>query len=171
VLEAAKIVSIATAAAIAYGVAHDQVTARLSIEYFTVAHPPLVASQSPTWVGAAWGVVATWWRGAALGALLACAARAGARPRRSAASLLRPMARLVAIAAVCALALGSLGFAGARSGSLHLREPFASRVPAERHARFFAAWGATGGAYAAGVVGGLVLCAGVWRQRGRAAPA
>jgi hypothetical protein len=170
VREAAKIVSIATAAAIAYGVVHDQVTARLSIEYFTVAHPPLVATASPTWVGAAWGVVATWWLGAALGALLACAARAGGRPARSARSLLRPVALVVVAALVSALALGGAGWLGARSGTLALREPFASRVPTERHARFFAAWGATGGSYAAGLVGGLVLCAGVWRARGRDVP-
>jgi hypothetical protein len=168
VREAAKIVLLATAAAVAYGVAHDQITARLSLEYFTVAHPPLVDSASPTAIGAAWGVVATWWVGGALGILLALAARAGGRPRRSVASLLRPIARLLGVAALCALLLGSLGWFGARGGALVLRAPFAAQVPAERHARFFAAWGATAGSYAAGLLGGIALCAGVWRGRGRA---
>ena len=71
-----RIVLLAVAAAIAYGILHDQVTARVAIEYFTVAHPRIVESEDPTVLGLVWGVVATWWVGAILGTLLAVAARA-----------------------------------------------------------------------------------------------
>jgi hypothetical protein len=35
-------------AAVLYGVLHDQITARVCLEYFTVFHPPVFATQSPT---------------------------------------------------------------------------------------------------------------------------
>jgi hypothetical protein len=55
------IVALAVAAGIAYGILHDQVTARVCLEYFTIGHPPLIPSQSPTLLAIAWGIVATWW--------------------------------------------------------------------------------------------------------------
>lgn len=42
------IVLLTVAAAVAYGVAHDQVTVRVSLEYFTVGHPPVFDTTSPT---------------------------------------------------------------------------------------------------------------------------
>ena len=44
--EAIRIALFATLAAIVYGIVHDQVTAHLCVEYFTIAHPP-VSSQAP----------------------------------------------------------------------------------------------------------------------------
>jgi len=166
VREAAKIAGLASAAAIAYGVALDQVTARLSLEYFSVAHPSPVGTTSPSWLGAAWGVVATWWVGVVFGLALAGVARAGARPPRSATSLVRPIVRLLLATAACAFALGALGWLGASRGALELRDPWASEIAPARHARFFAAWGATGASYVAGLLGAILLCAGVWRSRG-----
>jgi hypothetical protein len=76
-IENLKIILLCVAAAIAYGVAHDQITARVCLEYFTVFHPPVFATQSPTALAFGWGVIATWWVGLFLGLLLALAARAG----------------------------------------------------------------------------------------------
>ena len=45
--EFAKIAAFATAAAIGYGEAHDQLTAHICVEYFSLAHPPVIASDSP----------------------------------------------------------------------------------------------------------------------------
>ena len=42
------IVGLCIAAAVAYGLVHDQVTVRLSLEYFTVLHPHVVDTDSPT---------------------------------------------------------------------------------------------------------------------------
>jgi hypothetical protein len=169
VLEFGKIVVLGVVAACVYGVAQDQLTVRLSLEYFTVAHPKLVDSQAPGHLALAWGVAATWWLGAGLGVVLAVAARAGGRPPRDAASLLRPIALLLVATAIGASALGAAGWWGARSGSLRLRDPYAAEIPAARHARFFGAWGATAGSYATGTLGALGLGVAVWRDRGRAA--
>lgn len=79
-MEALRIVALAVAAAVAYGVLHDQVTARICVEYFTIGHPLLVPSYSPTLLALAWGVVATWWVGLVGGLVLA--AWTWRRPRR-----------------------------------------------------------------------------------------
>lgn len=52
-------------AAVIYGIIHDQVTARICVEYFTVGHPRLIDSDSPPVLGLFWGIVATWWAGLA----------------------------------------------------------------------------------------------------------
>src|SRR3954452_10909101 len=91
------------AAAVVYGLAHDQVTARVCVEYFTIGHPPIFATESPTLLGLGWGVLATWWVGLLLGIPLALVARLGPRPPRDARSLLRPLAILFGVTALCAL--------------------------------------------------------------------
>ena len=86
-MERIRIVLLALFAAICYGIVHDQVTARVCLEYFTIGHPPLFSTTSPTLLALGWGVVATWWVGLPLGLLLAVAARGGQRPPLSAADL------------------------------------------------------------------------------------
>jgi hypothetical protein len=49
--EGLKIILASVAAAIIYGIVHDQITARICIEYFTVFHPPVFLTQSPTLLG------------------------------------------------------------------------------------------------------------------------
>ena len=68
-MEAIKIAVMCIAAAIVYGIIHDQITARICVEYFTVFHPPIFHTQSPTLLGIGWGIVATWTRQEALGIL------------------------------------------------------------------------------------------------------
>ena len=88
--ESLKIVLAGIAAAVFYGVIHDQFTARICLEYFTVFHPPIFDTQSPTLLALGWGTIATWWAGAILGFLFALAARVGSRPKLYARSLVRP---------------------------------------------------------------------------------
>ncbi|MBV8223051.1 MAG: hypothetical protein JO293_06785, partial [Candidatus Eremiobacteraeota bacterium] len=76
-MEGARIWVLCIAAAVLYGELHDQITARVCVEYFTIGHPPLFPTDDPTLLGLGWGVVATWWVGLVLGAGLAVAARAG----------------------------------------------------------------------------------------------
>ena len=59
------------ALSIAYGIAHDMVTAHVAVEYFTVYHPHIVDSKSPIIMALLWGVIATWWVGLLAGLLLA----------------------------------------------------------------------------------------------------
>jgi hypothetical protein len=88
---------------------HDQVTARVCVEYLTVFHPPVFATQSPTLLAFRWGVIATWWVGLFLGLFLALAARAGPYPKLSGRELFHPIARLLLVMACCALAAGMTG--------------------------------------------------------------
>jgi hypothetical protein len=63
----AKILLLCILAATTYGILHDQITARLCLEYFTLAHPPLFHTESPTILAFCWGILATIGVGAVLG--------------------------------------------------------------------------------------------------------
>jgi len=80
-MESLKIVGFCVAAAIIYGVLHDLVTANLCVEYFSVFHPPIFHTSSPWLLALGWGVIATWWMGLGLGALIAVFAQAGSLPK------------------------------------------------------------------------------------------
>src|SRR6266513_2858429 len=101
-MEFLKIVGLGILAAVSYGIIHDQTTVRVCVEYFTIGHPPLIPSTSPTLLALAWGVVATWWVGLPLGFTLASAARLGHRPKLLAAQLTPLILRLLATAAIVA---------------------------------------------------------------------
>ena len=161
------IIALCIGMAVAYGILHDQVTARVCIEYFTIGHPPVFDTESPTLLGLGWGIIATWWVGALLGYPLALAARAGRRPRRDVRSLVRPIFDLLLVMAVCASIAGLVGFALATSGVVYLLEPLATNVPRAQHSRFLADLWAHSASYYVGFVGGAVLIVRVWRPRRR----
>jgi hypothetical protein len=46
-----RILLLSIAAACAYGVAHEQVTARVCVEYFTIGRPPVFRTENPTRLG------------------------------------------------------------------------------------------------------------------------
>ena len=170
-MQSLGIVLMCVIAAVAYGIAHDQVTARVCVEYFTIGHPPVFGTDDPTLLGIGWGVIATWWVGLLLGVPLAVAARAGSRPKRSVGSLIRPVAWLLAVMAVCALAAGFTGWLLARSGAVFLVRPIARELPVDRHVPFLADMWAHSASYLVGLLGGIVVMVLVWRSRGRAAAA
>lgn len=152
-------------AAVCYGIVHDQVTARLCVEYFTIGHPPVFATDDPTWLGIGWGIIATWWVGLLLGLPLAVAARVGPYPKRSASSLLRPLSCLLALTAVCALIAGMVGWLLGSNGTLVLAGPIARAVPVHRHPVFIGTWFAHLASYLVGMVGGIVVIISVWQFR------
>lgn len=53
------------------GIALDLVTANVAVEYFTVHHPRIVASDNPWVLAIVWGIAASWWFGAIAGAVVA----------------------------------------------------------------------------------------------------
>jgi hypothetical protein len=164
-VESLKIILMSVAAAIVYGMVHDQVTARICVEYFTIGHPPILGTDDPTLLGLGWGVLATWWVGLSLGVLLAVVARAGRLPKRTAASLARPIAVLMAVSAGGAVLAGIVGWLLASRGAVTLADPLRVEVPAARHVPFLAAGFAHTASYACGFLGGLVILALVWRGR------
>lgn len=53
------------------GICVDLVTAHVAVEYFSVHHPKIIASQQPLALALAWGVAASWWFGAIAGSIAA----------------------------------------------------------------------------------------------------
>jgi hypothetical protein len=166
-MESIKIVFACIAAAILYGIVHDQFTARICVEYFTVFHPPVFATRSPTLQGLGWGIIATWWVGALLGLLLALAARAGSRPALAAAGLIRPIGKLLLVMAAGAVISGVTGFFLATRGLITPPEVVMSSLPPSAGARFMADWWAHGTSYAVGFFGGIFLCVMQYQKRKR----
>jgi hypothetical protein len=159
-----RIILLCIAAAVLYGIIHDQFTARICIEYFTVAHPRILDTTSPTLIALYWGVAATWWVGLMLGVPLAVACRAGSRPRLSASQLVRPIGILLPCMAVCAIIGGTVGFIFASRGIISVGN-WASVIPASAHARFLADAYSHLASYASGFLGGIVII--VWAVRER----
>lgn len=156
----------ATLASVTYGVVHNQFTARLSIEYFTIGHPQIVPSTSPTVVGLAWGVIATWWMGAGLGIVLTLCARLGSkRPRLGVADSKWPILIVLGVMAVSAIVSGSIGLTLAKSDGVVLIGRLAERVPEDRHDAFLGAMWAHVASYVTGALGGLVLALWIWNRR------
>ena len=167
-MESFKIWLLTVGATIAYGIAQDQVTARVSIEYFTIGHPAIFPTESPTLIAIGWGIWATWWVGAIMGLLFALVARFGSRPKTAARDLLKPGGVLIACVGYAALLSGMLGFVAADQGFVSLSGYLAANVPADGHARFIAdAWAHTA-AYGVGFVGGCLFAGWVWLRRGKA---
>lgn len=157
------------ASAIIYGVCHDQVTARVCVEYFTVGHAPIFHTQSLTLLALGFGVTATWWVGLILGVLAALVSRAGSWPKLEAAHLIRPIACLLIVMTVASILAGITGYQLAKASGFVLPEPFGPQVPEDRHHLFFADSLAHLAAYGVGLFGGLILCAGALVQRYRIA--
>lgn len=161
-----KIVALCIVAAIVYGMIHDQVTAHLCVEYFSVFHPPVFATNSPTLLALGWGVIATWWVGLFLGVLLAIAARVGSRPKLAAADLAKPIVILLLVMAASAIVCGFAGYAMAKQGMIFPPAWVAARLNPSAHARFMADWWAHSASYAVGLIGGLIVCVLQYRKRG-----
>jgi hypothetical protein len=162
-----KVILACILAAIAYGIVHDQITAHLCVEYFTVAHPPLFHTQSPTVLGFCWGVAATIGIGAVLGAILAEVSQSEGLPPYPIPRLCRSLLILLGTMALTALFAGVLGFELSRHSIISLPVTFAELIPQARHDRFMAVWFAHCASYLAGLTGGTFLILRIWNQRGK----
>jgi hypothetical protein len=165
-MESLKIVFLSIAAAVLYGIVHDQITVRVCAEYFTVFHPPLLPVDFPApLVALAWGVVATWWAGAILGIALALAARGGSRQKLGAGAMLPLIARLLAVMAVFAGVCGVAGFALANEHMVVPPPWVQSHLTPARFPNFMADWWAHTASYGSAFLGGAVICVIVYRKR------
>jgi H+/Cl- antiporter ClcA len=154
-------------AACGYGIIHDQITARICIEYFTVAHPPIFNHpvNSPTVLAFAWGIIATWWVGLGLGIPLAFAARFGDRPKQSVREVAGPIVLLLCVMALLAFLAGVTGALLASAGGVTLTGLLSDNVSPDHHVAFLADAFAHSMSYLAGAVGGIVLIVKTWRER------
>jgi hypothetical protein len=166
-LRSLKIIGFCVLAAVFYGIVHDNVTARVCVEYFTIGHPPIFGTESPTALAFGWGIIATWWVGLGLGIPLAIAARAGLRPKLELNDLCMPIAWLLGFMACFSLIAGIAGYFAAQVGLIQLVEPLASRVPREKHVAFLADGAAHLAAYGVGILGGLFVVAKAWKKRSK----
>lgn len=150
------IVLMSVFAAILYGIVHDQVTVRLCIEYFTVAHAPLFHSTNPTVLALFWGTAATWWMGLALGIglAIACCCRKKKTPPKA---LIEPLSGLLIVMMLGAAISGVLGYLAYRQGILRLPEGLDKVIPAKRQGFFVVDWCAHWASYVFGFFGGLTV--------------
>jgi hypothetical protein len=164
------IVLLSIFACVVYGVVHDQVTARICVEYFTVDHPPIFHTDNPTLLGLGWGVIAMWWVGVLVGVPLATVARTGRRPKRSAWSLVRPVAVLMLFTAGFAALAGIAGFVAASNGWVTLVPAIAAKLPQSKTTPFLVDLWIHNASYTGGFVGGIFLMGWVWRSRIKTQP-
>jgi hypothetical protein len=166
-VESLKIILLCIVAAIIYGILHDQMTARVCVEYFTIGHPPIFHTDDPTLLAFGWGVIATWWMGLVLSIPAVLASRIGSWPKFDAAHLVRPVACLLIVMACASLLAGIAGYFLARSGIVQLMGSLAYRVPQAKHVVFVADLWAHLAAYGVGFFGGLGLSIWVLFRRRR----
>ncbi len=151
------IILMCVATCVVYGIIHDQITARICVEYFTIGHAPVFGTDDPTLLGLGWGVIATWWVGVLLGIPLAVACRLGRWPKREPLTLWRPLIRLSIISFGIAILAGLVGWIAASNGWVVLVGPIAERVPPDRRVPFLIDLWAHSASYLVGFVGGVVL--------------
>jgi hypothetical protein len=163
----AKVILLVVLAAVTYGIIHDQITAHLCVEYFTVGHPNLFHTDSPILLGFCWGVAATVGIGAVFGAVLAEVSQSPGLPPYPMRPLRRSLLILIATMAVAAFLSGLLGFELSRHSIIRLPVTFNDLILPSRRDRFMAAWFAHGASYLVGFAGGAFLIFRIWTQRGR----
>lgn len=157
-METFKIVGFATLAAVVYGILHDQVTAHVCVEYFTIAHPQIFPTESPFLLAIGWGIIATWWVGLPLGVLLAFAARIGRNAKLGLAQVRRPIILLMASSGCAALLSGVVGASLVATHVMDLGY-WGPLIPSNHWSAFaFDMW-AHSASYFVGAFGGLLLVA------------
>ncbi len=162
----AQVILLSILAACAYGVIHDQITIRLCLEYFTVAHPPLFHTTSPTLLALCWGVAATAGIGAVFGMVLALVSQSGPAPYPIS-RVARLILLLLTAMAGSAVVAGIVGYQLSQRGLISIPSGVARAIPEEQHHRFMAVWFAHGASYFVGLTGSAIVCFAVWNARGR----
>ena len=161
------IILLTTVAAIVYGIVHDQITARLCVEYFTIAHAPLFPTTSPTILGICWGIAATFGVGALFGVVLARVSQSDGLPLVPILRLGKSVLGLLAMTAICASLAGVVGYELSRRSIVGIPATLAELIPPRQYHRFMAVWFIHGASYLVGVTGGSLVILRIWWARGK----
>ena len=164
-MEFVKIVALGLFAAIVYGVIHDQVTARVCLEYFTIGHLALIRTSSPTLLALGWGFVATWWVGIPLGVIIAIAARHSDRPKLSAAQVRPYILSLMPVVGTLALTSGLLAYLLATRGAIALSKDWSDLLPEGAQIPFLVDVWTHSASYLFGILGGAVAAVLIYHRR------
>jgi hypothetical protein len=167
-MESVKILLMCVGAAVIYGIAQDQITVRICVEYFTIGHSAITTASDPTTLAFAYGTAATWWFGLLLGVPLVVIVRAGSRPKLPARDLIRPIGVLIMFVGLSAVVGGIVGYGMGIARLESLPGDLAWRVPRDKHASFLADAYAHFMAYAVGLVGGVGLWVWAFKRRSKA---
>ena len=150
-----QIIAACVLAAIIYGIVHDEITIRISPDYFLVWHPKLIETTNLTLVALAWGIIATWWAGALIGLLVCAAARLGPLPKLEPREIIKPLLKLLLVMGAAAFVAGLTGYYASFGNDSSLN----------------AAWFAHTASYGMGFLGGIILSALLFLRRVRSAMA
>lgn len=164
-MNAIKIICLCLVLAIVYGIIHDQITIRVCLEYFTVAHPLVENLDAPWKIALYWGIVATWWMGIISGTVLAFAANFGKRQIYPFGSLVVPCFKLIIVMFGCATVGGAVGYILCYNDIITLPSWLSNSIDPSQHARFMAAAFAHSTSYLVGIVGSIFLAWRTWRAR------
>ncbi len=168
-----RIIALTVGSLAAYAIAQDEVTARLSPEYFTVAHEGFVRNvltgdlgiTSPTLLGLCWGGLVGGGPGLVLGMILADFCQGGSGPTLPVRTLYRPLLCFILTIALCSVTLGLTAFTLSQTGSLDLDEGWKETITPDQHFGFLIDMWTHWGTYAGGILGGIALA--VWTARRR----
>jgi hypothetical protein len=165
--QVAKIIALSTLAAMTYGVAHDQVTAHLCVEYFSLAHPLLFHIDSPALLGLCWGIAATIGPGVIVGVLLGLVSQSPGLTPTPIRQLFGTICVLLAIMAMSATLAGIVGFELSCRSLVSLSRSLSEAIPSGQHDRFMAVWFAHAASYLVGLGGSSLVIFRLWRERGK----
>ena len=155
--EGLRIVGLFTAAAFAYAVVQNQVTARVCVEYFSVGHPAILPTRSSALLGLFWALVAGAPAGAFCGTLVAMGARDGPGPRLDWRYFVAPVRWLALVMALSTLLAGLAGYVLTSRGVITVIERYRHLISPDRHARFMADVFGHGATFLVGLLGTLLI--------------
>lgn len=160
-----KIIVLSILLAVVYGILHDLITTQISIEYFTIGHPKIIESDSPIKLALIWGIIATWWVGLILGILIAIFATIGNNPLIPFRRILVLITKLMVIMFCTAIIAGLIGYITAKNDIFYLVDNLATQIESSRHHLFLTAGWSHSASYITGIVGGLIICIKIWKER------
>lgn len=160
--DAVSIMLMSIAAAVLYGITQDQFTVRISEEYFTIAHPPMVQTDSPTLLALFWGTTGTFWVGIAFGIPLAYITSFGESRPIPARILLKPFLVLLITMGTIATAAGWWA-----SDFVSINPPLWTHpgIADDRLDEFFVVSCIHCAAYLSGLIGSVALWRYAWLKR------
>jgi len=150
---------------IAFGIVHDLVTANICVEYFTIGHVTIIESENPFILALVWGPLATWWVGAMLGIFIVIHNAIGKSLSLPFEVIRSWIAKLLLVMVCTSTLAGIIGFILASTGTIHMIQQFADRVPTEKHLAYLSVGWAHLSSYLVGLIGGIVICVKIWLKR------